>query len=83
MRDGDYQYDSNQVEVTVGQNPERTIVIASGEPTAMTGDGGVFSLDMTSFSLDPEISAELNPADYPLVSVAIPVLPKKKPTAVT
>lgn len=70
--DGDYQYDSNQVEVTVGQNPERTIVIASGEPTAMTGDGGVFSLDMTSFSLDPEISAELNPADYPLVSVAIP-----------
>ncbi|MGP4845634.1 hypothetical protein ACTXGQ_15970 [Marinobacter sp. 1Y8] len=70
--DGDYQYDSNQVEVTVGQNPERTIVIASGEPTAMTGDGGVFSLDMTPFSLDPETSAELNPADYPLVAVAIP-----------
>lgn len=70
--DGDYQYDSTQVEVVVGQNPERTIVLASGEPTAMTGDGGVFSLDMKPFSLDPEISAQLNPADYPLVAVAIP-----------
>lgn len=70
--DGDYQYDAANVEVVVGTNPERTITLADGEPTAMSGDGGRFSLDLSSFEVDPTLAADLDPTDYPLVAIVIP-----------
>ncbi|BES72616.1 hypothetical protein RE428_36340 [Marinobacter nanhaiticus D15-8W] len=70
--DGDYQYDAADVEVVVGVNPERTITLADGEPTAMSGDGGRFSLDLSSFEVNPTLAADLDPTDYPLVAIVIP-----------
>ncbi|WP_148861841.1 hypothetical protein [Marinobacter fonticola] len=70
--DGDYQYDAANVEVVVGTNPERTLILASGEPTAMSGEGGQFILDLSSFDIDPSLASDLEPTDYPLVAVVIP-----------
>lgn len=70
--DGDYQYDAANVDVVVGTNPERTITLADGEPTAMSGDGGRFSLDLSSFEVDPAVAANLDPTNYPLVAIVIP-----------
>lgn len=70
--DGDYQYDGGSVDVTVGTNPERTITLAGGEPTAITGAGGVYTLDLSALQLDAAQAADLDWRDYPLVATVIP-----------
>ncbi|TBW56196.1 hypothetical protein EZI54_09630 [Marinobacter halodurans] len=70
--DGDYQYDGGSVDVTVGTNPERTITLAGGEPTTITGEGGAYTLDLSALQLDATEAADLDWRDYPLVVTVIP-----------
>lgn len=70
--DGDYQYDVGPVDVPLDSNPERTITLEGGEPTAMTGPGGRFTLDVSAFEIDPSVGPNLDPRTFPLVAVAIP-----------
>ena len=48
------------------------LVLPGGEPTAMTSEGGQFSLDVSELDQDPLVSPNLDPRDYPLFAVALP-----------
>ena len=66
----DFQYSPGPVTVTLDSGIE--VTVAGGEPTAMTGAGGRFTLDTTELVRDPLEAPDLDPRDYPLVAVAIP-----------
>ncbi|PAV27284.1 hypothetical protein CF392_02215 [Tamilnaduibacter salinus] len=83
--DGDSQYDSGSVQVVIGgragceistpadQAAEECLeTLSMGEPTALTGEGGRFTLDVTGLALPDDQAADLDPNNYPLVAVAIP-----------
>lgn len=83
--DGDFQYDSGSVQVVIGGRPGCEIstpadqadagcleTLSSGEPTALSGKGGRFTLDVTGLALPDDQAADLDPRNYPLVAVAVP-----------
>ncbi|WP_166268591.1 hypothetical protein [Marinobacter caseinilyticus] len=74
--DGDLQYTPGPLDVELASGT--TVTLLNGEPTALTGVGGRFSLDTSEFLRDPLESADLNPTDYPLVAVAIPGLTEEE-----
>lgn len=68
--DGDFQYTPGPLNVTL---PSGTVaVLEDGEPTVMTGEGGVFTLDTSQLIQDPKVAPDLVPKDYPLMVLAIP-----------
>ena len=68
--DGDGQYTPGpmNVELTNGT----VVTLADGEPTAMSGEGGRFSIDISSLSVAPSVGPSLDPRNYPLYALAIP-----------
>lgn len=68
--DGDGQYTAGPLSLELSNG--NTAVLDSGEPTAMTGAGGRFSLDISELALPAEIGPDLDPGDYPLYAVALP-----------
>lgn len=68
--DGDYQYTPGPV--TVELESGISVTLPSGEPTAMSGEGGQFTLDTSELSRKAEEAADLDPRDYALIAVAIP-----------
>ncbi|PSF07539.1 hypothetical protein [Marinobacter halophilus] len=68
--DGDGQYTPGpmNVELTNGT----VVTLAAGEPTAMSGEGGRFSIDISSLRVDPAVGPSLDPRNYPLYALAIP-----------
>nr|WP_297398823.1 hypothetical protein [uncultured Marinobacter sp.] len=68
--DGDSQYTGGAVELELSSG--RTITLPGGEPTAMSGPGGVFSLDVSGLALDPAVGPDIDPRNYPLYAVALP-----------
>ncbi len=68
--DGDGQYTQGPMEVELANG--RVVTLDDGEPTTLTGDGGQFSLDISSLSVDPSAGADLDPRHYPLYALAIP-----------
>ncbi|WP_336367207.1 hypothetical protein [Marinobacter sp. C2H3] len=68
--DGDGQVTPGPLELTLDNGNVATL--ASGEPTALTGDGGRFSLDVSELDLPPEVGPDLRPEDYPLYALALP-----------
>lgn len=68
--DRDGQYTAGPLTVVLENGAE--VVLESGEPTAMSGSGGAFSLDVSELSVDPVVGPDLDPRDYPLIALAIP-----------
>lgn len=68
--DGDSQYTPGPLTITLENGSE--VVLPSGEPTAMSGAGGVFSLDISELDIDPGIGPDLKAVDYSLYALAIP-----------
>ncbi|MGF2736471.1 hypothetical protein [Marinobacter sp. DUT-1] len=68
--DGDSQYTPGPMEIELENG--NTAVLESGEPTAMSGQGGEFSLDVAELDLPPEVGPDLDPRDYPLYAIALP-----------
>ncbi len=68
--DGDGQYTRGPL--TLENDSGTELVLPSGEPTAMTVENGVFSLDVSELEQDPLISPDLDPRDYALIALAIP-----------
>ncbi len=50
----------------------REVTLGSGEPTAMSGPGGQFSLDISELVLEPAVGPDIDPRDYPLYALALP-----------
>ncbi|MBW4935687.1 hypothetical protein [Marinobacter sp. F4206] len=68
--DGDNQYSAGPLTITLENGAD--VVLESGEPTAMSGPGGEFSLDVSELSVDSVVGPDLDPRDYPLIALAIP-----------
>lgn len=68
--DGDSQYTPGPLVLELDNG--REVTLTAGEPTAMSGPGGVFSLDISGLVLPPGVGPDLDPRDYPLFAVAIP-----------
>ncbi len=68
--DGDGQPTPGPMEVVLDNGS--VVTLASGEPTAMSGENGDFLLDVSELELDPAIGPDLDPRDYPLHALAIP-----------
>jgi len=68
--DGDSQYTPGPL--TVELESGTTVTLASGEPTTMSGEDGVFVLDIAELLSDPVDAPNLDPRDYPLFAVALP-----------
>ncbi|MDK9559410.1 hypothetical protein QQF73_17380 [Marinobacter sp. M216] len=68
--DRDGQYTAGPLIITLENGAD--VVLESGEPTAMSGAGGAFSLDVSELSVDPVVGPDLDPRDYPLIALAIP-----------
>jgi len=68
--DGDSQYTSGPMEYELASG--RKVVLPSGEPTAMSGEDGQFSLDISELQLDPKVGPNINPAKFPLYALALP-----------
>jgi len=66
--DGKYTAESFTVELDNGNSA----VIEGGEPMAMSGQDGAFSLDLAALQLSPQEGRPLDPRDYPLFAAAIP-----------
>ena len=66
--DGKYTAESFTVELDNGN----FAVIEGGEPMAMSGQDGAFSLDLAALQLSPQEGRPLDPRDYPLFAAAIP-----------
>ncbi|AXS84598.1 MULTISPECIES: hypothetical protein [Marinobacter] len=68
--DGDSQYTPGPlvIELENGQD----VTLDSGEPTAMSGPGGRFTMDISGLALDPAVGPDLDPRNYPLYAVALP-----------
>lgn len=74
--DGDYQYTQGPLEVAVGDGI--TVTLEDGEPTAMTGNGGRFSLDTSALIRDPGEARSLDPRAYSLIAVTVPGLTEEE-----
>ncbi|MDO3723043.1 hypothetical protein QVZ43_15070 [Marinobacter sp. chi1] len=68
--DGDSQYTSGPMLITLDNGNE--VVLESGEPTAMSGAGGRFSLDISEFEISADVGPNLDPRDYPLFALILP-----------
>ncbi|MDX1558540.1 MAG: hypothetical protein R3193_06520 [Marinobacter sp.] len=68
--DGDSQYTPGPLVIELDNGSE--VTLASGEPTAISGAGGRFAMDISELVLDPEVGPDLDPRDYPLHAVALP-----------
>jgi len=68
--DGDSQYTQGPLVIELGNGSE--VTLAAGEPTAMSGSGGRFAMDISELVLDPSVGPDLDPRDYPLHAVALP-----------
>lgn len=68
--DGDGQYTPGPLSLESESGAE--LVLPGGEPTALTGEDGEFSLDVSELQQDPLISPDLDPRDYPLIALALP-----------
>lgn len=68
--DGDSQYSPGPLEIELGNG--NVLTLDDGEPTAMSGEGGQFSLDVTELDVPVSIGPDLNPEDYSLFAVALP-----------
>lgn len=68
--DGDSQYTPGPLVIELANGSE--VTLDSGEPTAMSGSGGRFTMDISELVLDPSEGPDLDPRDYPLYAVALP-----------
>ncbi|MDX1755820.1 MAG: hypothetical protein R3175_07160 [Marinobacter sp.] len=68
--DGDWQYTPGPLTITLPSGAE--VTLAEGEPTALSGAGGQFTLDTSSLVMDPKVAPDLDPRDYPLMALALP-----------
>lgn len=68
--DGDGQYTSGPLSLNLANGAE--VVLPAGEPTALSGEEGDFSLDISALAQSVEAGAGLNPEDYPLYALALP-----------
>lgn len=68
--DGDSQYTPGPLTLTLANG--NTVILSSGEPTAMSGPGGAFSLDTAELEIQPEVGPDLKATDFPLYALAIP-----------
>ena len=68
--DGDSQYTPGPLVIELDNGSE--VTLASGEPTAMSGAGGRFAMDISELVLEPAVGPDLDPRDYPLHAVALP-----------
>jgi hypothetical protein len=68
--DGDSQYTAGPL--TIENRYGTEITLPSGEPTAMTGEDGQFSLDISELVQDPSVSPDIDPREYPLFAVILP-----------
>jgi hypothetical protein len=68
--DGDSQYTAGPLVIELDNGG--TVTLEAGEPTAMSGPGGQFSLDMSGLALEPSVGPDLDPRDYPLYALALP-----------
>ncbi|WP_404368617.1 hypothetical protein [Marinobacter sp.] len=73
--DGDYQYTPGPLTVVLDSG--ESVILPGGEPTAMSGAGGRFTLDTTELLQGetediPRLAPDLDPRDYPLIAVVIP-----------
>jgi hypothetical protein len=68
--DGDGQYTPGPL--TLESQSGAELVLPNGEPTAMTGEDGEFSLDVSELEQDPLVASDLDPRDYPLFALALP-----------
>ncbi|MCR8914837.1 hypothetical protein FDP08_16815 [Marinobacter panjinensis] len=68
--DGDSQYTPGPM--TIKNSAGTEITLPNGEPTAMTGEDGKFTLDTTGLVQDPSVSPDIDPRDFPLFAVILP-----------
>ncbi|TYC59447.1 hypothetical protein FMN52_08090 [Marinobacter sp. BW6] len=68
--DGDSQFTPGPLVIELDNGSE--VTLASGEPTAMSGAGGRFVMDISELVLDPAVGPDLDPRDYSLHAVALP-----------
>ncbi|MDO6441198.1 hypothetical protein [Marinobacter sp. 2_MG-2023] len=68
--DGDSQYTPGPFVYELPSG--RKVTLLSGEPTAMSGEGGRFSLDTSELALDPEVGPDIDPRSFPLYALALP-----------
>lgn len=68
--DGDSQYTPGPM--TIKNSAGAEITLPNGEPTAMTGENGKFTLDTAALVQDPSVSPDIDPRDYPLFAVILP-----------
>ncbi|MEP1214682.1 MAG: hypothetical protein ABJM11_12660 [Marinobacter sp.] len=68
--DGDSQYTPGPM--TIENSAGTEITLPNGEPTAMTGEDGKFTLDTTELVQDPSVSPDIDPRDFPLFAVILP-----------
>lgn len=68
--DGDSQFTPGPMEYELASG--RIVTLPSGEPTAMSGEGGQFSLDISELVLDPEMGPNIDPKTFPLYALALP-----------
>ena len=68
--DGDGQHTPGPMTIALENGAE--VVLDAGEPTAMSGENGDFSLDVAELKQDPEVGPDLDPRDYPLHALALP-----------
>ncbi|SOB76527.1 hypothetical protein SAMN04488490_2228 [Marinobacter sp. LV10R510-11A] len=68
--DGDSQYTRGPMEFELASG--RKITLPSGEPTAMSGEGGQFSLDTLELVVGPTVGPNIDPRKFPLYALAIP-----------
>lgn len=68
--DGDSQYTPGPLIIELDNGS--TVTLASGEPTAVSGAGGRFAMDISELVLDPSVGPDLDPRDYSLHAVALP-----------
>ncbi|WP_297795678.1 hypothetical protein [uncultured Marinobacter sp.] len=68
--DGDGQYSPGPLTVVLESGTE--VILREGEPTAMSGANGVFSLDTQSLVRDPGEAPDIDPRDYSLHALALP-----------
>ena len=68
--DGDGQFTPGPLVIELDNGTE--VTLASGEPTAMSGAGGRFTMDISELVLPTSVGPDLDPRAYPLHAVALP-----------
>ncbi|MEQ9546014.1 MAG: hypothetical protein RIK85_08410 [Marinobacter sp.] len=68
--DGNGQYSPGPLTVVLESGTE--VILSEGEPTAMSGANGVFSLDTKALVRDPGEAPDIDPRDYSLHALALP-----------